>query len=48
LKLSGEYNVTLPMGNFDRFEPFSIGLWIKTPDLEDRAVIRCSKTPLCR
>ncbi|MGD0044447.1 MAG: hypothetical protein ABSE84_29270, partial [Isosphaeraceae bacterium] len=39
LKLSGENNVTLPMGNFDRFEPFSIGLWIKTPDLKDRAVI---------
>ena len=34
LKLSGENNVTLPMGNFDRFEPFSIGLWIKTPGLE--------------
>src|SRR5208337_160115 len=39
LKLSGENNVTLPMGNFDRFEPFSIGLWIKTPDLKDRAVV---------
>ena len=32
LKLSGENNVTLPLGNFDRFEPFSLGLWIKTPD----------------
>jgi hypothetical protein len=39
LKLSGENNVTLPMGNFDRFEPFSIGLWIKTPDHKDRAVV---------
>ncbi len=39
LKLSGENNVTLPMGNFDRFEPFSISLWIKTPDLKDRAVV---------
>ena len=39
LKLSGENNVTLPLGNFDRFQPFSIGLWIKTPDKKDRAVI---------
>jgi hypothetical protein len=39
LKLSGENNITLPLGNFDRFEPFSIGLWIKTPDRKDRAVI---------
>ena len=39
LKLSGENNVTLPLGNFDRFEPFSIGLWIKTPDHKERAVV---------
>ncbi len=39
LKLSGENNVTLPLGNFDRFQPFSIGLWIKTPDHKDRAVV---------
>ncbi len=39
LKLSGENNVTLPLGNFDRFQPFSIGLWINTPDRKDRAVV---------
>jgi hypothetical protein len=39
LKLSGENNVTLPLGNFDRFQPFSIGLWLKTPDKKDRAVV---------
>ena len=39
LLLSGENNVTLSLGNFDRFEPFSVALWIKTPDLKDRAVI---------
>lgn len=39
LRLSGENNVTLPMGNFDRSDPFSIALWIKTPDRKDRAVI---------
>jgi hypothetical protein len=39
LRLSGENSVTLPLGNFDRFEPFSLALWIKTPDVKDRAVI---------
>jgi hypothetical protein len=39
LKLSGENNVTLPLGNFDRFDPFSVALWIKTPDRKDRAVV---------
>ena len=39
LRLSGENNVTLPLGNFDRFQPFSLSLWIKTPDFKDRAVI---------
>jgi hypothetical protein len=39
LKLSGENNVTLPLGNFDRYDPFSLALWIKTPDYKDRAVI---------
>jgi hypothetical protein len=39
LRLSGENNVTLSLGNFDRFDPFSVALWIKTPDLKDRAVI---------
>ena len=31
--------MTLPLGNFDRYEPFSLALWIKTPDFKDRAVI---------
>ncbi len=39
LRLSGENNITLPLGNFDRFQPFSLSLWIKTPDFKDRAVI---------
>jgi hypothetical protein len=39
LRLSGENNLTLPLGNFDRFEPFSLALWIRTPDHKDRAVI---------
>ena len=39
IRLSGENNVTLPLGNFDRYQPFSLALWIKTPDYKDRAVI---------
>ena len=39
LRLSGENNVTLPLGNFDRFQPFSLSLWLETPDFKDRAVI---------
>jgi hypothetical protein len=39
VRLSGENNVTLPLGNFDRFEPFSLAFWIQTPDHKDRAVI---------
>jgi Protein of unknown function (DUF1549)/Protein of unknown function (DUF1553)/Concanavalin A-like lectin/glucanases superfamily/Planctomycete cytochrome C len=37
--LNGENNITLPLGNFDSFQPFSLSLWIKTPDFKDRAVI---------
>ena len=39
LRLTGENNITLPLGNFDRFQPFSLSLWLKTPDFKDRAVI---------
>jgi hypothetical protein len=39
IRLSGENNVTLALGNFDRFEPFSLALWLKTPNFKDRAVI---------
>ena len=39
LRLSGENNITLPLGNFDRFQPFSLSLWMKSPDFKDRAVI---------
>jgi Protein of unknown function (DUF1553)/Protein of unknown function (DUF1549)/Concanavalin A-like lectin/glucanases superfamily/Planctomycete cytochrome C len=39
MRFSGENNVTFPLGNFDRFQPFSISLWINVPDHKDRAVI---------
>ncbi len=29
----------LPLGNFARHEPFSVSLWLKTPDEKDRAVV---------
>ncbi len=40
LKLSGDDPVNLSaVGNFNRAEPFSIGLWINAPEAYDRAVI---------
>jgi hypothetical protein len=39
LRLDGENSVTLPLGNFDRFEPFSLAMWVRTSDYKDRAVI---------
>ena len=40
LKLSGENNISVPSGGaFTRNDPFSIALWINTPDEKDRAVI---------
>lgn len=36
---TGDDPVDLPLGNFKRHEPFSVSLWVKTPDLKDRAVI---------
>jgi len=39
IKLSGDDAVGLKVGNFRRSEPFSVSLWINTPDVKDRAVI---------
>ena len=36
---TGDDAVDLPFGNFKRQEPFSIALWMQTPDLKDRAVV---------
>ncbi|MGB7328763.1 MAG: DUF1553 domain-containing protein [Rubripirellula sp.] len=38
-KLTGDDVVNTTVGNFDRSEPFSVSLWIKTPDVKDRAVV---------
>lgn len=40
LKMSGENNVTFKLGgDLTRDDPFSIALWVQTPDVKDRAVI---------
>ncbi|MCA9231415.1 MAG: DUF1553 domain-containing protein [Planctomycetales bacterium] len=40
LHLSGENNFTTPVGGtFSRHDPFTISLWINTPDEKDRAVV---------
>jgi len=38
-ELTGDDPVDTDVGNFRRWQPFSIALWIKTPDVKDRAVI---------
>ena len=39
VQFSGDDAVDLPIGNFHSNEPFSISLWMKTPDKKDRAVV---------
>ncbi len=36
---TGDDPVDLPIGNFGRHEPFSVSLWLKTPDEKERAVV---------
>lgn len=39
VKLTGDDGIGLDVGNFRRFDPFSVSLWLKTPDAKERAVI---------
>ncbi|HSJ04000.1 MAG TPA: DUF1553 domain-containing protein, partial [Verrucomicrobium sp.] len=39
IKFTGDDALDLGLGNFKRHEPFSISLWMKTPDKKDRAVV---------
>jgi hypothetical protein len=39
VKLTGDDAVTLPVGNFNRDDPFSISLWMQSPDKKSRALI---------
>lgn len=38
-ELTGDDPVDTDVGNFHRWQPFSIALWIHTPDVKDRAVV---------
>ena len=39
VQFSGDDAVDLQLGNFRSNEPFSVSLWMKTPDKKDRAVV---------
>jgi hypothetical protein len=39
VQFTGDDPVDLPIGNFHRHQPFSISLWLKTPDRKTRAVV---------
>ena len=39
VRLSGDDEMTLPVGSFNRSDPFTICLWIQTPDIKERAVV---------
>ncbi len=39
VEFTGDDPVDLPIGNFQRHEPFSVSLWLKAPNAAERAVI---------
>ncbi|MEC7565315.1 MAG: DUF1553 domain-containing protein [Planctomycetota bacterium] len=39
IELSGDDAVNLSVGNYTRSTPFTVGLWMKTPDRKERAVV---------
>lgn len=39
IQFTGDDAVKTTLGNFQREEPFSISLWLKTPDVKERAVV---------
>ena len=39
VQFTGDDAVDLSLGNFHAYEPFSVSLWLKTPDRKDRAVV---------
>ena len=39
IKLTGDDAFGTKVGNFRRYQPFSISLWMKTPDKKERAVV---------
>jgi len=42
--LTGDHGVRVSPGSFRRWEPFSVSLWMLTPDIKERAVVfHCSR-----
>ncbi len=39
IEFTGDDSVDLPVGNFKREEPFTVSLWLRTPDVKERAVV---------
>ncbi len=39
VRLTGDDAIPLEVGNFRRYEPFSVALWLNTPEHKERAVI---------
>ena len=39
VEFTGDDPVNLPFGNLHRHEPFSVALWLKTPDVKERAIV---------
>jgi hypothetical protein len=39
LRLTGDHAIKTKVGNFRRHDPFTISLWLQTPDVKERAVI---------
>ncbi|MFK8110675.1 MAG: DUF1553 domain-containing protein [Rubripirellula sp.] len=39
IRLSGDDPIKTEVGNFPRWQPFSVSIWIRTPNLKERAVI---------
>ena len=35
VEFTGDDEVNLPLGNYNRAQPFSVSLWLKTPDVKD-------------
>jgi hypothetical protein len=39
VKLTGDDAIGTKVGNFKRFQPFSVSLWMRTPEIKDRSVV---------
>jgi mono/diheme cytochrome c family protein len=39
IRLTGDHPVATPVGNFRKSHPFTVSLWLKSPDVKERAVV---------